>query len=532
MGVPVVTLAGAPRRAHVVLHPRQPRRDADGRPERPRVRGPRRAARRRPGVHARRARADPAGLSRSALVDMLAHTRNLEAAYVTALRRRRRRRCAAPASSCDERRAVPGTARRAADRSSPPATPPARGRDDRVAAERPGIARPRGRRCCAARPRPRGAEGSAAAIADLEAATSLAPRRCADLERARRVCARRRDARARGGSAPAIGDDRAPDNARAWNNLGNARAAQGKVDRRDRGVPRGGGAQAGLRARVGQSRVKALCDAGDIAHGGGGAAAGARDRPEMAAALLALGSLRRDQGRLDDAISCSPAPRRPTRATRACLELAGAWRSATTSRWRRRVYAEAERRDPTLLRGAIGAPAHAADDRATQPPSPAARARIRSRHRRTRARVPARSRASHRTRCSTACAGATSSSPTRATTIARCRRATPRSSGDDRSRSRRRGAQAAADAPRRTAAAARRLRVVVLPRRHRGPLLRALDHRSRPRALRGRASTICSPESTALFDRLARTRRPRPPLPAVAAVAESRRRSATTHSTC
>ncbi len=87
MGVPVVTLVGqAPRRAHVVLDPRQPRRA--------RRRSPR-AAREyvdiavrladRPGVHARRARGDPAGLAGSTLADAVGHTRNLEAAYCEAL---------------------------------------------------------------------------------------------------------------------------------------------------------------------------------------------------------------------------------------------------------------------------------------------------------------------------------------------------------------------------------------------------------------------------------------------------------------
>ena len=60
--------------------------------------------------------------------------------------------------------------------------------------------------------------------------------------------------------------------------------------------------------------------------------------------------------------------------------------------------------------------------------------------------------------------------------------------GDARSPpSRRCGARRCRHAMPARGALARRLRLVVLPRRHRGPLLRALDHRARPRRVRGRA---------------------------------------------
>ena len=76
----------------------------------------------------------------------------------------------------------------------------------------------------------------------------------------------------------------------------------------------------------------------------------------MAAALLALGTLDRVQGRLDDAIALlARAAQAAPNDARPCLELAGTLAERDDVAMARRVYAEAMARDPASIRAELGA---------------------------------------------------------------------------------------------------------------------------------------------------------------------------------
>jgi CRISPR-associated protein Csy1 len=145
-----------------------------------------------------------------------------------------------------------------------------------------------------------------------------------------------------------------PRNARAWNNLGNSLRTSGRLRE----------AAAAFEHAVGirPDYALALANLGSVRRDlGDSAAAESTLRsalaidPKLSAALLALGSMYRHQGRLDEAIALfARGAQAAPKDARPCLELAAALAERDDVLMARRVYAEAQTRDPASIRAQLG----------------------------------------------------------------------------------------------------------------------------------------------------------------------------------
>jgi CRISPR-associated protein Csy1 len=190
-------------------------------------------------------------------------------------------------------------------------------------------------------------------IADLEAAVTLTPhdvRLWDDLGIQRSQAGRYAQAE----EAFQQSIDRAPGNARAWNNLGNTRSAQGKSSLAIAAFREAVARKADY-ALAWANLGKALCDAGDLADGDAALTRALELEPANVTGLMALGTLRRRQGRVDDTIRAyARAAKAAPANAEACLQIAFGLTVRDDVAEAASVYAEAERRDPTLLRALIG----------------------------------------------------------------------------------------------------------------------------------------------------------------------------------
>ena len=143
-------------------------------------------------------------------------------------------------------------------------------------------------------------------------------------------------------------------NARAWNNLGNAQWQSGAIE-----------------ASIGSFQRAVACDPGyALAWANLGSVLRSIDRrndaesaltralqlnPELPSALSALGTLNRDRGRIDEAIECyARAAKAAPQDALHCTHLARLLAERDDLAGARRVYVEATRRDPRMLRAWLG----------------------------------------------------------------------------------------------------------------------------------------------------------------------------------
>ena len=253
-----------------------------------------------------------AGIATSPFTDMPAHTRNLEAAYRSALGERARRTAGGDPAASSARGATPPGARALADAMLAIA----------LAAT---VVRPRSR---ALMLRARALEmlrDLPRAIVDVDGALALDPTQRARLERARHPVRRCR-ARA---IAPSMRSPtrRAPTRgyARAWNNLGNAlRAMPGAAAESLRRLRACGRGRRQVRARLGQPRRDATAKPATMPAPKRRCAARSRSIRVQRSAMMTLAGLLRDRSDLGPADRSSSCARRGSirRDATACLELA------------------------------------------------------------------------------------------------------------------------------------------------------------------------------------------------------------------
>ena len=257
--------------------------------------------------------------------------------------------------------------------------------------------------------------------------------------------------------------------------VGGARGGCGSVHGGDRH-------RAELHPRVRESRLGAARSRPQR-RGRARAGARARARPVNVAALGKLASLRHRGDRLADAIALyARAVRAAPQDAELCALLARADRCRRPGRRASRLRRGRASQPGTAARADRRARLAAAQHLLDAGDVERARGEYAEGLAALESELPAAARRSMPPTASMRCAGATSCSRTRGRTIGRCRSAM-RVSWVRCSRPKR---HRACLRPRRGArrSHANRLRLDVLPRRHRRPLFRQLDHRHRPRALR------------------------------------------------